>query len=67
MSMASQKQVKVSERAFSILKSMAKNDPIYKGRGVTGVVDKLLFGEFTTEGSGRPFVKRKKKVEESSK
>lgn len=60
MGMASQKQVKVSERAFDMLKSMAKNDPMYKSRGVTGVVDKLLFGEFTTDGSGRPFSKNRK-------
>lgn len=49
-----QKQVKVSERAFRMLKTMAKTSTEYKGRGVTGVVDKLLFGEFTTSGSGRP-------------
>lgn len=51
--MAGQKQVKVSERAFWMLKAKAKA-PEFRGRGVTGVVDKLLFDEFTTQGSGRP-------------
>lgn len=53
MSMAGQKQVKVSERAYYMLKSKAK-EPEYRGRGVTGVIDKMLFDEFTTQGSGRP-------------
>lgn len=52
--MKSQKQVKVSDRAFHTLKTIAKTSDEYRGRGVTGVVDKLLFGEFTTSGSGRP-------------
>lgn len=52
--MASPKQVKVSERAFMTLKEMAR-DERYKGRGVTGVIDQMLFNEFTTAGSGRPF------------
>ena len=51
--MAGQKQVKVSEQAYYMLKSKSKS-PEYKGRGVTGVVDMLLFGKFTTQGSGRP-------------
>lgn len=61
--MASQKQIKVSERAYAVLKATAKNEE-YKGRGVIGVVDKILFGEFTTKGSGRPYgtvVKRETK------
>lgn len=51
--MTGQKQIKVSETAFHMLKSKAK-DPQFRGRGITGVVDKMLFGEFTTRGSGRP-------------
>ena len=48
-----QKQVKVSERAYYMLKSKAKS-PEYRGHGVTGVIDMMLFDEFTTQGSGRP-------------
>lgn len=59
--MASQRQVKVSERAYRTLHTMARASTEYKGRGVTGVIDKLLFNEFTTEGSGRP--KKYKKAE----
>lgn len=63
--MASQRQVKVSERAYRMLRTMARTSTEYKGRGVTGVVDKLLFDEFTTDGSGRPKGKKKsEKIEE---
>lgn len=61
--MTTQKQIKVSERAYYTLKAKSKTNE-YRGRGVTGVVDQMLFGEFTTKGSGRPFgttVKKKKK------
>ena len=51
--MAIQKQIKVSEKAYNELKETSKS-PEYRGRGITGVVDKLIFGEFTTQGSGRP-------------
>ena len=63
MTMTVQKQIKVSERAYYTLKAKSKTEE-FKGRGVTGVVDQMLFGEFTTKGSGRPFgtiVKKKKK------
>ena len=60
MGMATQHQIKVSERAYYTLKAKSKTDE-FKGRGVTGVVDKLLFDEFTTKGSGRPFGTVKKK------
>lgn len=53
--MASQRQIKVSERAYTTLKAMASEDEKFKGRGVTGVIDDMLFGVFTTNGSGRPF------------
>ena len=39
--MTGQKQIKVSETAFHMLKSKAK-DPQFRGRGITGVVDKML-------------------------
>lgn len=61
--MTTQKQIKISERAYYTLKAKSKTAE-FKGRGVTGVVDKMLFGEFTTNGSGRPFgsaTKKKKK------
>lgn len=63
MTMTVQKQIKVSERAYYTLKAKSKTDE-FKGRGVTGVVDQMLFGEFTTKGSGRPFgtvLKKKRK------
>lgn len=63
MSMTNQKQIKVSERAYYTLKAKSKTEE-FKGRGVTGVIDKMLFDEFTTKGSGRPFgsvVKKKRK------
>lgn len=65
--MAQPKQVKVSERAFHMLKTMAKTSDEFKGRGVIGVVDKLLFGEFTTEGSGRPHGAKNKQPTDGQK
>ena len=61
--MTQQKQVKVSGPAYNTLKEMAK-DPQYKGRGVTGVIDMLLFSTFTTVGSGRPFGSKKSNKDE---
>ena len=61
--MTNQKQIKVSERAYYTLKAKSKTEE-FKGRGVTGVIDKMLFDEFTTKGSGRPFgsvIKKKQK------
>lgn len=46
-------QICVSEKAYFELNERAKCAE-YKGRGVVGVVDKALFGEFTAKGAGRP-------------
>lgn len=45
-------KIKVSHKAYLKLKSMAGNET-YHGRGIVGVVDELVLGEFTTPGSGR--------------
>lgn len=63
--MTVQKQIKISERAYYTLKAKSKTEE-FKGRGVTGVVDKILFGEFTTKGSGRPFGKKTKRNKKNS-
>ena len=65
MNTTKQKQIKVSERAYYLLKSKSKTEE-YKGRGITGVVDQMLFGTFTTKGSGRPFGSVKKKSKKKS-
>lgn len=39
--------------AYEELSSRSK-DVEYKGRGIVGVVDKVLFGTFTSKGAGRP-------------
>lgn len=61
--MSEHKQIKVSIRAYYLLKSKAKSEE-YRGRGIIGVIDKMLFDEFTTQGSGRPYgttgIKKKK-------
>lgn len=44
--------VRMSDKAYKRVKTMAKQ-PKYKGRGVVGVMDDLVLGEFTTIGSGR--------------
>lgn len=43
--------IRVSERAFQEIKTIAKN-PKYKSRGAVGVIDYLLFKEFTNNGRG---------------
>lgn len=48
------KQINVSVDAYDKIKDMARN-PEYKARGITGVVDMLVLGRFTTSGSGRPY------------
>lgn len=55
-------KIKVSRAAYERLKSLAATDEFH-GRGIVGVVDKLVLGEFTTCGSGRP--KSKKDVKKS--
>lgn len=44
--------VRMSEPAYERLKQMSKQ-PKYRGRGVVGVLDDLILGEFTTIGSGK--------------
>lgn len=46
-------KIKVSRTAYLKMKEMAATDE-FRGRGLVGVVDKLVLGEFTTTGSGRP-------------
>lgn len=43
--------IRVSERAFHKVREMAKLEP-YRTRGCVGVIDGVLFGEFTTHGRG---------------
>lgn len=46
--------------AYEELSSRSK-DVEYKGRGIVGVVDKVLFGTFTSKGAGRPVGTKKNK------
>lgn len=62
-------KIKVSRTAYLKLKSLAAQDE-FRGRGLVGVVDKLVLGDFTTSGSGRPCVKKDakdKKAKEKKK
>lgn len=53
--------IRVSEKAFQRIKEMIKERPdFYRGRGAVGVVDSILFDEFTTASRGP---KRKKTVD----
>lgn len=47
-----ERQIRISESAFQELKKRADEEQ-FRTRGVTGVVDFLLFGRFTTTGKGR--------------
>lgn len=49
-------KIKVSHTAYLKIKELAATDE-FRGRGIVGVVDKLVLGEFTTSGSGRPRTK----------
>lgn len=60
-----ERQIRISERAFTELKTRAAEEQ-FRTRGVTGVVDHLLFGEFTTTGKGR-VLGCKNKVRKSDK
>lgn len=45
--------IRVSEKAFHRIKEMIEENPdFYRGRGAVGVVDNLLFEEFTTDSRG---------------
>lgn len=47
-----ERQIRISESAFQELKKRSGEEQ-FRTRGVTGVVDYLLFGKFTTTGKGR--------------
>ena len=47
-------RVAISDKAYKRLREMTEQ-PEFHGRGGVGVLDKLLLGEFTTEGSGRQY------------
>lgn len=47
-----ERQIRISESAFQELKKRSGENQ-FRTRGVTGVVDYLLFGKFTTTGKGR--------------
>lgn len=47
------KQINVSAEAYDKIKNLSLEDK-FRGRGITGVVDMLVLGDFTTKGSGRP-------------
>lgn len=49
----SYQKIKVSHTAYRKIKELAASDK-YRGRGIVGVVDEIVLGEFTTCGSGRP-------------
>lgn len=44
--------IRVSDAAYNYLKKQAKS-PEFHGRGMVGVLDKLVFGDFSTIGAGR--------------
>lgn len=46
-------KIKVSHTAYLKIKALAASDE-YRGRGIVGVIDKMVLGDFTTNGSGRP-------------
>jgi len=47
------KQINVSVEAYKRIKELSQQDK-FRARGITGVVDMLVLGDFTTSGSGRP-------------
>lgn len=53
-------RVAISDRAYARLREMAQ-EPEFHGKGGVGVLDKLLLGEFTTEGSGRQYGSKNRK------
>lgn len=52
MSKKAEKQVRISTPAYEKLREISKDEK-YRTRGITGVVDDLVLGKFTTPGSGR--------------
>lgn len=61
-----EKQVRISLPAYEKLRELSKDDK-YHTRGITGVVDDLVLGRFTTPGSGRVLGSKNKKHKKSEK
>lgn len=64
--MKQEKQVRISIPAYEELRRRSR-DSKYHTRGITGVVDDLVLGRFTTPGSGRAFGSKNKKTLEREK
>lgn len=64
--MKKEKQVRISVSAYEKLRDMSRN-PKYHTRGITGVIDDLVLGEFTTPGSGRVLGSKNKKRKNEKK
>ena len=64
--MRKEKQVRISIPAYERLREMSK-DAKYHTRGITGVVDDLVLGKFTTPGSGRVLGSKNKKHKNDKK
>lgn len=52
----SKKRVYISDKAYIKLKEMTREnkDKLNRNRGMCGMLDILILGEVTSEGSGRP-------------
>lgn len=64
--MRKEKQVRISVPAYEKLRELSRN-PKYHTRGITGVVDDFVLGEFTTPGSGRALGSKNKKHKNDEK
>lgn len=54
--MSNKKRVYISDRAYQKLKDMTRENKenLRRNRGMCGMLDILILGEVTSEGSGRP-------------
>lgn len=54
--MAGKKRVYISDKAYGRLKELTKEnkDKLNRNRGMCGMLDILILGEVTSNGSGRP-------------
>lgn len=54
--MLNKKRVYISDKAYARLKEMARENKqkLGRNRGMCGMLDILILGEVTSEGSGRP-------------
>lgn len=54
--MADRKRVYISDKAYKRLKEMTRENKnnLRRNRGMCGMLDILILGEVTSEGSGRP-------------